>query len=199
MTQRPLHTCWPCLASLLISSLFSAFVIHYEYHHLHEEDGLLERLQAIVLLATTLLFLWLPRPTLAAAASQLGLALLSFSFVLREVDVERLPLPDLLRTLGSGDGKRYLLGLLWGGLAAWLLHQQRRSIGLVRQLLRVPYLHLLVTALLFLLVSFVMDKKLLDFTYHQLLEEVAECNAYFLLLLAGFWLARGRWRGPQAH
>ena len=98
------------------------FLIFYGNQGLYGENGLLENIQAILLALGTFLFLAPPQYN-AYSSLRYALALLCFSFLLRELDVEQMDIPVILQALGSGRGKRVLLLLLWG-VVCWRAYQE---------------------------------------------------------------------------
>lgn len=155
----------------------------------NREDGLLENLQALVLLATMIVALWqhwVQRADVGLAP--LFLALVCFSGLLRELDVERYDIPQILILLGSGLGKRILLGALWLGFFAWAIRRRREvwseGVGLLGRL--AGRCMLLAPALI--LVAGLLDKKILPLPYPVFFEELLELNAYAVMLLAALTL-----------
>ena len=170
----------PVLAGL--NGLFACAVIEYELHHLHDENSLLENAQALILGAGTAWFALTPRHDPARDLVYRSLAVLCFSFFLREVDVERLAIPDILRTLGSGSGRLLVLLLLWSAVMVGLWRFCRHAGP-------VPLWHAsrpaaMAGVFVLFVVSLAMDKNWLSAQLPRLWEELAETNAY-LLLVAG--------------
>lgn len=166
-----------------VNAFFAYDVILYEHHHIHGENALLENLQALFLGFATALFLLPSTCNAANAFLNKAFALLCFSFLLRELDLERLGLPAVIAQLGSGTGRKLLLAFLWG----WLMHNYVRSVqnkpGFLRQLLSSWKFALMLLVLALLAVSAMMDKELLAVAQPRLYEEMAETNAYFLMLI----------------
>lgn len=166
------------------------FVVVFEYHHLHDENHLFENLQAILLGLGVLVSSLLLRSTDRDVFVWAGLALLSFSFLLRELDLERLPLPDLLQAAGSGTGRAVVLGSLWLAWSAGFMLRQRDKWRFIRSWVGSSTGICLALALLLLIGSAVMDKELLPFAHPRLLEELFEINAYAFMVwpaLRRFW------------
>ena len=143
---------------------------------------MIENIQAILLALGIFVFLF-PHQHNAYSSLQYALALLCFSFLLRELDVEKLDIPVILQTLGSGPGKRVLLLLLWGVVCWRVYHHELRVVKFTwKPILQSRQLSCLFGVLGFLAISYVMDKELVPFTYSRLYEELAETNAYLLLV-----------------
>lgn len=101
------------MASAAIMAAFLGLVL-WSYHQvfslhqldIYSESGLLENIQAFVLAIACLTFLW---PVIFEKRSDklilLFFSLLCYAFVLREVDVEDLDIPDFLKAVGHGAGR----------------------------------------------------------------------------------------------
>lgn len=94
------------LAGSFFWSLYAVFLLGDM--STYGEDGLLENIQSVVLFITSIVFLI---PGLYRKRDGklvfLFFSLLSFSFALREVDVETFDIPSILIVMGSGIGKKY--------------------------------------------------------------------------------------------
>jgi hypothetical protein len=84
-------------AFLLANMTIAYLSINLQYEYLHSENAFLENLQ--VSFNERLIYL--------------AIALLSFSFLLRELDMEHLSIPSIFQMLGSGLGRKELLVSLW--------------------------------------------------------------------------------------
>jgi hypothetical protein len=169
-----------------MNALFAYDVILFAHHEVHGENALLENLQAMFLGLATALFLV---PTPANIANQClnkAFALLCFSFLLRELDLEYLGLPALLVQVGTGTGRTMLLTALWTMVLYGFVHNVQDKPQFLRQLLRSYKFVVMAVVLVLLAISAVMDKELLPISPARLYEELAETNAYFMMLLVGF-------------
>lgn len=176
---------------------FAAVVLHYDT--LQCEDGPLENTQALFLAVTALSYLYLLCARTDEGIAHAGIGLLCFSFLLRELDLELLPVPVLLQTLGSGQGKRILLAALWLSLALYALFHWRHTQRLLRRYLAADALLVYGSASALLMLSFLLDRKYLLPTHAVLIEELAETTAYLLLLLPLFARAGGGLRKPVSN
>lgn len=167
----------------LLTASFISVIIWYELHHLHDENSLLENLQVVILLAGLLPYLAFRTVTPDVAVFNQAFALLCFSFLLREVDVEHLDVPVLVKTLGSGTGKVMLLALLWGGFLSVVIRKGHITNSVVRAFLDSDEFKILLLAVLLLAVSAIMDRQIFAVQFSRLYEEMAEVNAYLLMLL----------------
>lgn len=180
---------WSVVASLcafLGVSLWSAHAVFVLNDlRMESENGPLETVQAIVLALAMVAFL--------AAAAQRGsqrlilssLGLLSYSFVLRELDVERFALPDALIFIGSGVGRNVSLALAFLAFllyaaskfsyykkACWLFLRSR------------PGILLMVGGLLLFLGDLFENSHFI--THNVYFEETAELCGYVFMLLSAF-------------
>lgn len=156
-----------------------------------EENRLLELGQVIFLAGAALVcFIRMTAGEMTKRLFPFGFLFLFFlTFLLREVDVEDFPLPDIVVLLGSGPGRDILLA------AAWIVY----LFLLVRRPVRLPEiwygfltsrLGIYFTAGIFCyLAAMPFDKNMLDLSQSALLfgEEGLELTGTFLLFLATFW------------
>lgn len=150
-----------------------------------QENGLIENIQAILLLFSAGLFLF--NSTIGPKGERLIMlffSFLSFAFFLREVDVEKLGLPIAFEYLFSGLGRNLLLSML---LSAILLrgfsrfrHYWQHSLAFLYSIKGV----LIITTGSLLVIGDVMEG-LKTLENHVLLEESFEVLAYQCLLIVG--------------
>lgn len=154
--------------------------------NVYAENGILETLQAVLLALSCLMFL-------ATAIWEKGTgrlvvlfcALLCYGFVLREVDVETLDIPDLLILLGSGSGRNLSLGiglilLCLCALFAGFRAQLRCGLDFARS-----HAGLLLSGLGFLLLGDVFEKQVLgSIPHHVFFEEMSELLGDVMILLS---------------
>jgi hypothetical protein len=179
------------LAVITTLNLLTVYlVVVFEVHHLHDENHLFENLQVLLLCLSVVASSLLLRGGNPDVFVWAGLALLSFSFLLRELDLERLPLPEFLQAAGSGRGRAGLLGGLWLTLGTAFLLRQSDKRGFLLWFMQSQVFAWLALALLPLLGSAAMDKELLPFAHPRLLEELFEINAYAFMA----WPALRRFR-----
>ncbi len=102
------------LILFVIGAIFSQTAFAEDAIRLDKENGPLENIQVILLFLSSIAFLL---PVAKAERSYrcvlLGGAMLSFSFILRELDVEDLAGPQWVAAMGSGTGRGILLGAGW--------------------------------------------------------------------------------------
>lgn len=177
--------------SLLILGLFLAVTLWYAHSvfvlnnaAVYSENGPLENLQASVLAITTLIFL----APLALNKPQMKLIFVScswlcFSFVLRELDVERFNVPDALKFIGSGAGRNAMLALGFTALlvlaVAKFAYYRKAVIVFLRSMPGI----LLVLAGIFLVTGEVFEKNH-SIIHNAFYEEVFELLGFCLMLLS---------------
>ncbi len=104
---------------IVISGSFIALFLWYAYSvfilndaTVYSENGPLENIQAIVLAISTLVFLVSAvQDKSSARLILLSCSWLCFSFVLRELDVERLDVHNALKFIGAGIGRNAMLAV----------------------------------------------------------------------------------------
>ncbi|GAB5498647.1 MAG: hypothetical protein PsegKO_09580 [Pseudohongiellaceae bacterium] len=169
---------------VLVNSLFVYLVMAMGLDWVHSENALLENLQASLLAVSSIFYLWLAGKTGSPEKFlHLTLALLSFSFISRELDLERLPVPLFVQLVGSGFGRNLLLTLLWTWLLVILLKKVADKRQFIADYLLTPNCLLLAFALSLLIFSALIDRQLVPLEEARLFEELAETNAYIFVLL----------------
>lgn len=172
---------------LIAANVLGAYlVISLQQESLHAENGLLENVQAMCLGASVFGYVFLRAASPGERLIYLTIALLSFSFLLRELDLDRMDVPRVLQTLGSGPGRVVLLLSLWLALG----YYARRSIrfvedfgGSIMRGLFSSHLFPIALVVFFMLIgSAAMDKNLFSLTHSRLFEELFETTAYVLLM-----------------
>ena len=93
---------------LVLWSGYSVYVLNNT--SIYVENGILENIQVFTItIAGLLLFLPVINQKRTDKLVLLFFAFLCLSFVLREVDVEDLSIPDVLKSVGSGAGRNVIL------------------------------------------------------------------------------------------
>ena len=174
---------------LVINLAFVVAVIELGFHHWSDENALLENLQAFLLVFATILYLRLTLPAHKSKESilgNMGLSLLCFSFLLREVDIEQLPRMETVGFLFHGAGRTGLILLLWCVLLKKVYDHGEVKL-LVSELLASDYLHCLKISFLLLMVGVIFDREFWLIEHGRLYEELAETNAYLLLIIPAIY------------
>lgn len=161
-----------------------------------EENRLLEWGQVIFLACAAVVCLI--RMAVGAAAKRFfpfGFLFLTFlTFLLREVDVEDFPLPDIVVLLGSGQGRNILLGAAWIVYLVLLLSRPLRLPATAYRFLTSRVGTYFTAGILCYLAAMPFDKNMLDLSQSALLfgEEALELAGTFLLFLASLWKGKSR-------
>ncbi len=178
----------PTLLGMISIYSLALFLIWQRNSSIAKENSLMENLQAGCLGIACILFL----PCLIRPVASIGrfacwsLFLVMLSMFLREVDVETLPVPSSVAWLGSGIGRNLILGTAFVATLLALVRRPNESIGQLFQ-----YAFSNIGAVLFVgcvlyAVSVPFDKNLfgLSFEFNLFCEEVFECCATFMFLVA---------------
>lgn len=166
-------------------SLYSVFLLDNTL--LYQENGLLENIQVLLLVVTFLTFLL---PALYQQRNDklilLFFALLSFNFILREVDVEEFELPNILILLGSGIGRKILLAIGFIGIIFYALLNAKYYANLSICLLKSSTGILLFLSAVFLFLGGFFEEG--KFQHHTYFEELSELVGYVLFFLSSLIL-----------
>ena len=187
MLKRLDHKFWGIhsVLSLLIVVLFIIFYPEVDT----DENGLLEWLQSGFIALSFFIFSFntFVSQSIKKRIISFGLALLSLTFLLRELDIEKFDLPLVLITLGSGSGRNILLGTLWVVLFA-LLYKYKRYFdkSAIETFLFSRVGQLLMFSATMLILGAMMDKNIfsLETLTTRFYEEVLELLGYVYLSIA---------------
>jgi hypothetical protein len=116
-------------------------------------------------------------------------ALLCLSFILRELDVEKYDLPQVIILLGHGLGRNILLICLWLLVTALFLRHHKHYLGIAVFLLKTRSALFVIAGGLFLVLGSLFEDKVFGVDSHQLYEELSEFNGYYFILLASLNLS----------
>ncbi len=180
------------LALVLVNTFTAYFAITFQYDSLHSENSTLENTQVVLLVLAAVGYLSLHTPSQDERIIHVAIALLSFSFILREIDLEHLNLPSQLIALGSGLGRKILLAVLWISLCTFSYLTIVNRVSFIKKFVTSNAFSILTAAFLLLVISAVMDKQMFSLTHYMLFEELAETNAYLLIALPVMFRAE-RW------
>ncbi len=188
LAERKLKTYHVLPTSIIATALFllNGWVL---YHVLKlgnvsiiDENNLVENLQvicysfsAVILLIHALklsnLHRWL----------NLFFGVTCLSFVLRELDVEELDVPDLFIFIGSGKGRNIMFVLAFTALFFVFLRNYRYVLASLKKLTRSPVVQICLLGCFLLMLGAVGDENDM-----KLLEEVSEMNGAILIALSAF-------------
>ncbi|MDH7943760.1 hypothetical protein QGM61_07990 [Pseudohongiella sp. SYSU M77423] len=179
-------------------TLYSAFAIAWAAYaawallalsngqtRIYAEYGLLETTQVILLSAACIAFIvTLSRNGRYNTLLMLSCALLCYSFIVRELDVEDFDLPPAVITLTSGTGRNILLAVAFCALLAYALYVDfRHYLKEALQFAVTPAGMMLVAAgLLLYLAAFFEGYQGVE--HPAFCEELTEVTAYTLILLS---------------
>lgn len=176
----------------LVNILVLWLVIFFDYHHVHDENHIMENTQALLLGISILYYGRLAAQNPHIRLAMVSLCLLCFSFLLRELDLEYMGLPGFIVYLGSGAGRTLMLAILWLAMACAYLCKTSDVRADFRRLTASRDFKFLTASALFLLLGALMDKEVLPVGHPRLFEELAEINAYLLLLWPGWSRIRNK-------
>lgn len=181
---------------LLTNIVLAYMIIFFEHHHLHEENGVMENAQALLLGAGTVIYLKFFLADRNENFFYGALSLLCFSFLLRELDVEDFSLPIILIQLGSGTGRNIMLFSLWCLMAYGFVFRIEDKFLVVHTFIKGRLFRYLQLTLLLLIVSAIFDRRILVLQHSRLFEELFEINAYLMLLapILHRWLSGSAFR-----
>lgn len=157
-------------------------VIGHEMTWLHKENGLLENMQVILLIVTMVaFFLQLYCRKDSHRIFPLAGAFLCLFFIFRELDVEKLDVPQILILLGSGTGRNILMSGVGAGLLIYAVMNFRTIRTFLPQFFfEIPSLTIF-AGVLFLVSGWLFDKGAIDTVHHQFFEEILEVTGYYLM------------------
>jgi hypothetical protein len=175
-----------------------ASVIASDLHGVHAENALFENIQAVCLIFAALLYALSSFGNKSTDRIELmGLALLCFSFSLREIDIELFGLPPLIEQFFVGKGRTATLLVLWGGYLALLLRQPIGFVDLIKRQFDSGLVAYLLIAACLLVCGAVFDRGILMLNHPRLYEELLEVNAYLLLFIPAAKAIMAVVRKPQ--
>ena len=152
---------------------------------IYAENGLMENMQAFVLVIACITFLTVAVfNKKAAKAILLFCFFLCYSFILREVDVEDFDVPYILKLIGSGTGRNAILLVGFVTICIYALSNgysnfKKAAVEFIKT--RAGILLVLGGVLLFAGDSFETRNTIL---HHVFFEEIFELSAYILILLS---------------
>lgn len=148
----------------------------------YEENGPIEALQAIVLAASCLGFLSsVVRKGQGGKAILLFCSLLCYSFVLRELDVERFDVPAVIKLVGSGAGRNATLAVAFSALLIYVASRFSRYRKALLLFLREKPGILLMAGGLFLFAGDIFEKSH-GIIHYGFFEEIFELYGYGFIL-----------------
>ena len=193
--MRPKITSFVRIEILLVCMLYAAFLLWSAYRvyvhdsaYLYEENGVIENLQVIALVVGCVVF-FVPAvlPIGGDKLLHLCFSFLCYCFILRELDVERLNVPEIVKLIGSGLGRdlSYAIGFL--SLMAYALRHFSYYKAKCKDYARSASFFLFIVSGVILVVGgFFEDFK--SVPHHVYLEEIIELAGFTLLVISGLAL-----------
>ncbi len=186
--KQPIHIEKPSWSSratdaLVITALLlgNYFVFPHITSDVAAENGILENLEVLFLFLAMLFFLYASRHVSLKTIGWFS-AVVCFSFILREVDVEDLSLPQWLIVIGSGKGRNALIVAL-SLFTLWQLFKQI-NYRMIVPLLATRFAFYMYWVFLCLVLSWLFDKGVVKSDSSNIFEELSEVNAYALILFS---------------
>jgi hypothetical protein len=150
------------------------------------ENGPIENLQVVLLTISCIVFLApIARKKEQEKLIHLFCFLLCCSFILRELDVERLDVPNVLKVLGSGVGRNTILTVAFMSLLFYTAARFSYYKKTIILFLRKKSGTLLMVGGLFLMLGGLFDKSD-SIMYKSFFEEILELCGYCFILLSAF-------------
>ena len=173
---------------LLIWSSYSVYVLNKT--SIYAENGLLENIQVFTIaIACLVLFLPVVYQKRTDKLILLFFSFLCLSFALREVDVEDLSIPSVLKYIGSGIGRNVLLAAGFVTMFSYAMFNITHYKNVLSSFLVSKEGAWIITAGVLLCIGEVFEN--MSFvSHHVLLEELSELSGYVLILLVSFTYSR---------
>lgn len=165
------------------SLLIVYFLFNGEYHH--EENNWMENLQVVLLATAFCIFAYNASQTLDRHRNiSLFFMMMCFIFIFREVDFDKLDIPQWLIFMLAEEGRSVFFFLWLGIMAIEIRHHKywRSNKGLY--LSSCFFIYLGIAAFCLIFISEALDKKLITFNGKIFCEELAEVTAYYFITAA---------------
>ena len=157
-------------------------VIGMEMSQLHDENGLFENIQVLLLALTIAAFsLQLYFRKNSHRIFPLAGSFLCLVFILRELDVEKLDVPQIFILLGSGSGRNILMTVLGVSLLIYAILNFRSIRLFLPQFFFETSSLTILAGLLFLVSGGLFDKEIIETVHYQFFEEILEVTGYSLM------------------
>ncbi len=151
---------------------------------IYKENGLMENLQVICLAISCLLFFQSGlRLQFTLRYVAFFFSWLSFAFVLRELDIEKLDVPDIVILFGAGKGRAVFLIPLFAVLFYLAKNIRHYLKNLLVYISSATGIYIMLAAVL-LISGWPLDKAAVDIPYRVFFEEMFELAGYYFLTIA---------------
>lgn len=176
---------------LLLLSVWTVFPVASAFagsaDELARENGILENIQVVLLLLSGLIFLVQSFRVERTFRVILWMGTwLSPSIILRELDVEKLAVPQWIISIGSGTGRNLIMGVGWIVLGLLALKSFPELKGAFRKIARSRMAAFMLASVLMLFLGSFFDHGYISSDKGKLWEESFEILGYCLLLPAAF-------------
>jgi len=169
---------------LLFWSSYSVYVLNKT--SIYVENGLLENIQVFTIsIACFVLFLPVVYQNRTDKLILLFLSFLCLSFALREVDVEDLNIPSVLKFIGSGIGRNVLIAAGFITMFSYFIFNIKHYKNVLRSFLVSKEGAWIITAGILLCIGEAFEN-MSSVPHHVLFEELSELSGYVLILLVAF-------------
>ena len=173
---------------LIFWSSYSVYVLNKT--SIYAENGLLENIQVFTIaIACLVLFLPVVYQKRTDKLILLFFSFLCLSFVLREVDVEDLNIPSVLKYIGSGIGRNVLLAAGFVTMFSYAMFNITHYKNVLSSFLVSKEGAWIITAGILLCIGEFFEN-MNYVSHHVLLEELSELSGYVLILLVSFTYSR---------
>jgi len=181
---------------LLFWSSYSVYVLNKT--SIYVENGFLENIQVFTIsIACFVLFLPVVYQNRTDKLILLFLSFLCLSFALREVDVEDLNIPSVLKFIGSGIGRNALIAAGFITMFSYLIFNIKHYKNLLRSFLVSKEGALIITAGILLCIGEGFEN-MSSVPHHVLFEELSELSGYVLFLLGAFTYSKNGTTRPAS-
>lgn len=169
---------------LVFWSGYSVYVLNET--SIYVENGILENIQVFTItIAGLVLFLPVINQKRTDKLVLLFFAFLCLSFVLREVDVEDLSIPDVLKSVGSGAGRNVILAAGFITMFSFAMFNVTHYKNVLRSFFASQKGAWILMAGILICFGEVFES-MKYVPHHVLLEELSELSGYILILLVAF-------------
>lgn len=159
---------------------------------IYDENGILENIQVLTLTLSCLIFLL---PVINQKREDklilLFFSLLCLGFILRELDVEKLNVPDILIFVGSGIGRNIIITTGFIILISYAVVNRHYYKKLGKKFIMSVDGSLMILAAIFLFSGSYFEHNTL-LQHHVFLEEIFELSGYVLILLVSLILYKNK-------
>ncbi len=180
------------ITSIGILSYFFYAVYFLNQVSIYIENGILENTQVIVLIISMLVFFFsVFNPKREGKLILIFFTFLCFSFILREVDVETLDIPNTLKIIGHGMYRNIMIitGFIIISTYAILNYTYYKKLIYIF-LVSINGILIMMAGVLLYLGDFFEHYN--SITYHVFLEEICELSGYILLLLSALLFLKNK-------